>query len=119
VTAAVQQHVLPHETNFLRHADHVAPALESLHGAWTAVRESLGGAGEDVFRAREAAAMVAHARWMYHAALQRTETRGMHKRIDYPTTDPAQHHRLLTGGLDELWTRPEAVRIPAAGGRAA
>jgi succinate dehydrogenase/fumarate reductase flavoprotein subunit len=129
VTAAVQRHVLPHQTNFMRHADHLGPALESLHGAWSAVRASLGGGrgersdgeglGEDTFRAREAAAMVAHARWMYHAALQRTETRGMHKRIDYPTQDPAQHYRLLTGGLDELWTRPEAVRVAAVDGRAA
>jgi succinate dehydrogenase/fumarate reductase flavoprotein subunit len=51
--------------------------------------------------------MVANARWMYHAALHRTETRGMHKREDHPELDPGQRHRLLTSGLDELWTRPE------------
>jgi succinate dehydrogenase/fumarate reductase flavoprotein subunit len=119
VTAAVQRHVLPHEHNFLRHADHLRPALESLHDTWAAVRARLGASGEDAFRAREAAAMVAHARWMYHAALQRTETRGMHKRVDHPERDPSQGHRLLIGGLDQLWTRPETVRTAAAGGRAA
>ena len=66
------------------------------------------GAGEDLFRAREAAAMTAHGRWMFHAALQRTETRGMHKRLDYPEQNPAQQFRLLTGGLEEIWTRSEA-----------
>ncbi|CAN5519657.1 hypothetical protein BH09ACT7_BH09ACT7_07980 [soil metagenome] len=121
VTAAVQRHVLPHETNFLRHADHLRPALQSLHDAWAAVRAGLGAVGEDVFRAREAAAMVAHSRWMYHAALQRTESRGMHKRVDFPAQDPAQRHRLLTGGLDELWSHQESGRAAptSRGGRAA
>ena len=109
VVADVQRHMLPHENNFLRHADHLAPALQSLHTSWSAVRAGLRGEGEDSFRAREAAAMLAHSRWMYHAALHRTETRGMHKRIDQPAVDTAQRHRLLTGGLDQLWTRPEAA----------
>jgi aspartate oxidase len=51
---------------------------------------------------------------MYHAALTRTETRGMHKRLDCPTQDPTQRHRLLTGGIDEIWSRPEAARLVAA-----
>ena len=119
VTAAVQRHVLPPENNFLRHAEHLRPALASLHHTWSAVRTSLGATGEDVFRAREAAAMVAHARWMYHAALQRNETRGMHKRVDHPDLDSRQRHRLLTGGLDQLWTRSEKVGPAATSGRAA
>ncbi|MGE0214602.1 FAD-dependent oxidoreductase [Mycolicibacterium sp.] len=108
VVAAVQRQVLPYELNYLRHGDRMAPALDALNNIWTAVRAGLGGSGEDRFRAREAAAMAAHGRWMYHAALHRTESRGMHKRLDFPGQDPAQHHRLLTGGLDTLWSRPEA-----------
>lgn len=119
VTAAVQRQLLPHEHNFLRHADHLEPALQSLHDVWSAVRASLGATGEATFRAREAAAMVAHGRWMYHSALQRTETRGMHKRTDHPSIDSAQRHRLLTGGLDDLWSRPEPVLAAVGGGRAA
>jgi succinate dehydrogenase/fumarate reductase flavoprotein subunit len=121
VTAAVQRHVLPHEHNFLRHADHLGPALRSLHDTWSDARAGLGATGEDTFRAREAAAMLAHSRWMYHAALQRVETRGMHKRVDHPEQDSAQRRRLLVGGLDEIWSRPESTRSAAAdgGGRAA
>ena len=119
VTAAVQRQVLPHEHNFFRDGEHLRTALASLHDAWSAVRSGLGASGEDAMRAREAAAMVAHARWMYHAALQRNESRGMYKRLDHPALDPAQQHRLLIGGLDELWTRPERVRASAAGGWAA
>jgi succinate dehydrogenase/fumarate reductase flavoprotein subunit len=113
VVAEVQRQVLPYDLNYLRHGDRLTPALKSLHDTWSEVRAGLGGNGENLFRAREAAAMVAHGRWMYHAALTRTETRGMHKRLDYPTQNPAQRHRLLTGGLDEIWTRPEPVRLAA------
>jgi succinate dehydrogenase/fumarate reductase flavoprotein subunit len=116
VTAAVQRHVLPHEYNFLRHADHLGPALRSLHDTWSVVRASLGAIGEDTFRTREAAAMVAHGRWMYHAALQRVETRGMHERVDHPEQDPSQRRRLLVGGLDEIWSRPESTRRVTADG---
>jgi succinate dehydrogenase/fumarate reductase flavoprotein subunit len=114
VVAEVQRQVLPYDLNYLRHGGRLRPALKSLHDSWSEVRVGLGGSGEDLFRAREAAAMLAHSRWMYHAALTRTETRGMHKRSDYPTQDPAQKHRLLTGGLDEIWSRPEAARLAAA-----
>jgi succinate dehydrogenase/fumarate reductase flavoprotein subunit len=47
--------------------------------------------------------MVATARWMYNAARERTETRGMAKRADHPELDPAQQQRRLVGGLDKIW----------------
>jgi succinate dehydrogenase/fumarate reductase flavoprotein subunit len=65
-------------------------------------------------RNRQAAAMTAHARWMYHTALARTETRGMAKRLDFPDQDPAQHRRLTTGGLDSIWVRPERLTAAVA-----
>jgi succinate dehydrogenase/fumarate reductase flavoprotein subunit len=58
---------------------------------------------------RQAAAMVAHARWMYTSAVARTESRGMARRQEFPDLDPAQHRRLTVGGLDELWVRPEGL----------
>jgi succinate dehydrogenase/fumarate reductase flavoprotein subunit len=56
--------------------------------------------------------MTAHARWMFASALARQETRGMAKRLDFPEQDPAQHHRITTGGLDEVWTARTAVATP-------
>lgn len=106
VVPAIQRQVLPYDLNYLRHGDRMRPALAVLQDIWSAVRVGLGATGEDRFRAREAAAMLATGRWMYHAALERTETRGMHKRSDHPAQDPVQRHRLLTGGLDEIWSRP-------------
>jgi succinate dehydrogenase/fumarate reductase flavoprotein subunit len=121
VVADVQRVVLPYDINYFRHADRLEPALAALHHTWSVLRGGLSGSGENLFRAREAAAITAHARWMYHAALHRTETRGMHKRMDHPHQDPGQHHRLLTGGLDQLWSRPEtaATHPTSASGQAA
>jgi succinate dehydrogenase/fumarate reductase flavoprotein subunit len=59
--------------------------------------------------------MTAHARWMYHTALARTETRGMAKRLDFPELDSAQQYRLTTGGLDDIWVRPEHASLAASG----
>jgi succinate dehydrogenase/fumarate reductase flavoprotein subunit len=50
--------------------------------------------------------MTAHARWMYTAALARDESRGLH-RLAGRETDERFTHRILTGGLDELWTAPD------------
>ena len=106
VIRTVQDEVLPYGKNYLRRGDGLAASLRVLDDLWTLVRTSAGG---DVVRDRQAAAMVAHARWMYSAALARTETRGMAKRLDFPDQDPAQHHRIVSGGLDRVWVRTEAV----------
>lgn len=121
VVTEVQRHTLAYDVNYLRHADRLRPALTALDDLWTVARPGLAAEGENLFRSREAAAMLAHGRWMYHAALFRTESRGMHRRFDFPDPDPAQRHRLVTGGLDELWTRPEPDWLASRsdGGRAA
>ncbi|WP_225878611.1 FAD-dependent oxidoreductase [Spongiactinospora rosea] len=109
VVAAVQAEVHPYEKNYLRHADRLAPALARLHDTWAGLRASLRGVGGDAVQARQAAAMAAHARWMYTAALARQESRGMHKREDRPDQDAALRHRLLVSGLDEITVRPDPV----------
>ncbi|GGK92262.1 FAD-dependent oxidoreductase [Nocardia jinanensis] len=114
VVEAVQREVLPYDKNYLRRGSVLADSLITLDTIWTDIRESLGGDGEERVRTRQAAAMTAHARWMYRAALARTETRGMAKRLDFPDQDPDQHHRLITGGLHRIWVRPEQAAIPAA-----
>lgn len=114
VVAEVRRHVLPYEINYLRHAERLTPALAALNALWSdtgAAEPAMH--GENLFRGREAAAMLAHARWMYHAALHRTESRGMHKRYDYPDLDPGRQHRLLTGGLHQVWSRPEPEWLSA------
>ncbi|MGW4111248.1 FAD-dependent oxidoreductase [Actinosynnema sp. NPDC004786] len=109
VVAAVQAEVLPYDKNYLRHGDVLRTALGRLDATWSAVRSGLHAEGADLVRARQAAAMAAHARWMYASALVRRESRGMAKRLDFPDLDPAQHFRITSGGLDEVWARPQEV----------
>lgn len=114
--AAVQAEVFPTERNWTRRADLLLDSLARLDAWWQRARVSSapGDAAERV-RAREAIAMLATARWMYRSALARPETRGMARRAEHTAIDPAQRHRLLSGGLDEVWTQPQAVAERAHG----
>jgi succinate dehydrogenase/fumarate reductase flavoprotein subunit len=110
IVSAVQAEVVPYDKNYFRSEATLIGSLDRLDDAWSSVRTSLRGEGVGTVKTREAAAMVAIARWMYNSALVRTETRGMHKRDDHPTLDLSQHHRVLSGGLDQVWTAFEPVR---------
>lgn len=86
----------------------MSASLNRLNHLWQEIRNSQI-ANENIIKAREAAAMVATARWMYNSAIARQETRGMHKHLDYPELDPKQQHYLVSGGLDRVWVKPEPV----------
>ena len=104
VTRAVQDEVFPYEKNYFRHGAVLGESLTRLDGLWHKLRIADAAAPDNVVKAREAAAMVATARWMFRSALARAETRGMHKREDYPNQDAGQRHYLTSGGLDDVWT---------------
>jgi len=108
--AAVQAEVFPYERNWTRRSDLLEDSLGRLDALWQRLRDGAPAAdAQEAVRAREAAAMLATARWMYRSALARTETRGMHRRQEHAALDGAQRHRLLSGGLDEVWLRRQAV----------
>ncbi|BEL08426.1 FAD-binding protein [Actinoplanes sichuanensis] len=112
----IRRQVHPYDKNYLRNGSRLRPALAHLDAVWEGFRGGAIAHGGELPGLRQAAAMVAHARWMYTSALARTESRGMARREEYPDLDPNQHHRIAVGGLDRIWTRPEAVtgREPAA-----
>jgi succinate dehydrogenase/fumarate reductase flavoprotein subunit len=107
---AVQAEVFPYERNWTRRADLLEDSLRRLDAHWDWVRQAAAPSPQQAVRAREAVAMLATSRWMYRSALQRTETRGMARRQDHTGLDLGQQHRLISGGLDEVWVRPQAVR---------
>jgi len=109
--ATVQRPMLDLDLNLFRDGTALARSLGQLGSLWGELADHAtapdAGHVRQVLRQREAAALAANARWCALAALQRTESRGMHRRTDLPQSDPAQAHRLLVGGLDKLWTRPD------------
>ncbi|HTV19552.1 MAG TPA: FAD-binding protein [Polyangiaceae bacterium] len=118
VVAGVQAEVFPYDKNLFRTHAGMTASLAQLGSLWRGVQGAGTATGaqpvlREVIRRREAAAMVATARWMYGSALQRTETRGMHKHMEHPGLDPAQQRRLVCGGLDEVWVRPEGAASAA------
>lgn len=102
LTKYVQAEVEPFDKNLFRKEETLISSLQKLNRLWDDARTDLGEKDSDLVRVREAAAMLATSRWMYSAALKRTETRGMHKRIDFPEKDESQRNRLITSGLDQI-----------------
>ena len=111
LTRAVREEVVPYELNYFREASRLGGALQRLDALWSGAARADAATGADVLRAREGVAMLATARWMYRSALARPESRGMHRRDDFPDQDDRQRHYITSGGLDEVWTsfRPHAV----------
>ncbi len=113
----VQDETLPVAKFYRRNGEYMTSALNKLNGLWNDAREGLAGdetlsgaaAARSVVRAREAASMIASARWIFASALERTESRGLHRRSDYPDLDPTQHQHVVTGGLDDVWVKRKPV----------
>ncbi|HYP97339.1 MAG TPA: FAD-binding protein [Polyangiaceae bacterium] len=108
VLKAAQDEILPLDKNVFRSGDKLRHSLRILESAWRELREHDRAIGTDAVSARETASVVATARLCYTAALTRDESRGMHQREDVPEQKTEQQRRLLIGGLDDVWTRPEA-----------
>jgi succinate dehydrogenase/fumarate reductase flavoprotein subunit len=115
LTRAVRDEVVPYELNYFREAGRLSGALQRLDALWAEASTADAATDSDVLRAREGAAMLVTARWMYRSALARTESRGMHRRDDFPDQDDQQRHYITSGGLDEVWTsfRPHAAAVYA------
>ncbi|KAA8998782.1 FAD-binding protein [Paenibacillus spiritus] len=111
--AAIQREVLPLEINFARSEPGIGSALRRLDGLLPELEGRIGDAVQDRVKAREAAGMLAAARWMYTAALARRETRGLHTLAEYPRLDPKQTHRLILSGVRTIAAGTEPV--PHAG----
>ncbi|MFE3444612.1 FAD-binding protein [Nocardia sp. NPDC059180] len=108
VIGLVQEHTLPLRRSYWRSAGSLRHSIGELDGMWPGALFDLGGAGAEGLRAREAAALLAVARWTEYSALARTESRGIHRRTDHPEVDAGWRVRLRSGGLDSVWVRKTA-----------
>lgn len=113
IVGLVQEHTLPLRRSYWRSDGSLRDSIAELDGMWPGAEFDLGGAGAARLRARQAAALLAVARWTKYSALARTETRGMHRRTDHPGAAHDWRVRLLSGGVGDVWVRPE--RLDATG----
>jgi succinate dehydrogenase/fumarate reductase flavoprotein subunit len=111
VKEAVRKEMLPYDKVLFRTEQTLRASRDSLDAAFEEVVERAGGA--DVLAARETAALTAVARWSVAAASARKETRGAHRRSDHPELEQGLGHRIVTGGLDAIWTKPAPAAPPA------
>ncbi|PTQ13525.1 succinate dehydrogenase/fumarate reductase flavoprotein subunit [Sphingomonas oleivorans] len=114
VLRTVQAQTIAYDKALWRSEASLVASRACLDDAWRELSHHHHADGLDQVGARELAAMTATARWCIAAALARDESRGMHIRTDRPDMSLDKAFRLLTGGLETVWTRPET---PAAQSR--
>ena len=102
IISVVREEMLPLERNFFRRADVLRQSLGRLDAAWSGLRRQARDDGISAAKTREAAAMIATSRWAYASALARSESRGMHRRIDVPAADPGFVCAFEAAGLDRV-----------------
>ena len=110
VVRTAQDHILPPNRSHRKSRDRLTESAAALEALWRDI--SAGRAPvppRDAYNPRQAVALVAAARWITAASLTRTETRGIHRREDLPDQDDRLTHRILVGGLDDVWTSPDPV----------
>jgi succinate dehydrogenase/fumarate reductase flavoprotein subunit len=109
--AAVQQEILPVNKTYFRTEAGLRASQTRLDSAWKAARAYLdvhSAPAAEIVRAREAAAMIATARWLVASGIERRETRGLNRRLDFPEKDSSLVQRLYSGGLNQVWVRQGA-----------
>jgi len=114
VIEIVRQEMLPLEKNYWRTGPGLSASLKRFEDAWTNAIPQLGWVARDSgkmtardrIRTREAASLLAAGRWIYRSALEREESRGLHRRTDFPGfSEDWEGQHIVTGGLDEVWVR--------------
>ncbi|GGZ30867.1 FAD-dependent oxidoreductase [Asticcacaulis endophyticus] len=104
VVTAVRQEMEPPAKNMFRSDSQLRRSLQRMDAVWAAVRDRP--VSSERWRDQALRATVATARWSLNAALTRTESRGMHRRTDFPALDPHQAHRLIVSGMDQVAVCP-------------
>lgn len=97
IRSSVRAEMHPFDKNLFRTGPGLAASSRVLEDLWSEVADH-GHTG--TLALREAAALVATARWS--VATARNESRGLHRREDCPARNPGLAARLLSTGLDQI-----------------
>ncbi|CAG4900657.1 FAD-dependent oxidoreductase [Paraburkholderia saeva] len=102
---ALRSDVLPPQVNLFRNEARLVQATKTLDAALTQPVA----ADTKLAAARSARALVYVAKLAYRSALERRESRALHRRSDYPQRDDAAGYRQVIGGIDTLTIARETV----------
>jgi succinate dehydrogenase/fumarate reductase flavoprotein subunit len=105
---AIRGEMAPLDKNYFRRGDRLKESLARLDGFWRLLTDHLGGETGERLRHREIASAMATARWSLTAAMARSESRGMHRRTDYPAAAEGPIRRYLLSGIDRIKVMTEA-----------
>ncbi|MCM8748947.1 FAD-binding protein [Thermomicrobiaceae bacterium CFH 74404] len=92
------------ERNFFRTPERLQEADAQLDACWERLHSTTVNDWHNLGRWYELRAMMLATRAMFHSALARQETRGWHRRLDYPERDPA---------LEKVWLVAEPTSDPS------
>lgn len=104
---AVRAELAPLSRNYFRDGERLQQSLDRLDGLWRIAVARLGGEGAARLKHRETAAVLAAARFSLTGALARRESRGIHRRTDYPGEAPGPVTRYALTGLDRITVDPQ------------
>ena len=102
----VRAEMHPFDKNLFRTGQGLAASARVLEDLWTELADH---AEAGTIASRETAALLATARWSVATAAARKESRGLHRREDFPSRDPGLAVRLLSGGLDQVWVAADGA----------
>lgn len=99
---SVRAEVIPLEKNYYRNGSGLEASRDRVEAIWRDVRDHLSAEGLEKIRSREAASIVVSSRWSLTAALARRESRGMHRRTDFRSSDDAFNRNIILTGVDTI-----------------
>ncbi|HEY8393866.1 MAG TPA: FAD-binding protein [Thermaerobacter sp.] len=120
VLRRLQRLVVDPERNFFRTAAGLESSLRDLERLWDDVRRLAAADWHDLVRCHEVEHATLTALAMFSSALVRQETRGWHRRLDFPRRDDHRWRRWTVARLEPCGERPEfrvhtiALEDPAA-----
>ncbi|MGO4714326.1 FAD-dependent oxidoreductase [Bradyrhizobium sp. 2TAF24] len=114
IRTAVRAEMHPFDKGLFRTAARLNASRHALDELW---RELTDHAAAGNAALREAAALVATARWSVATAIHRAESRGMHRREDHPDQDRDLAVRLLARGFDRIQVAIDGPATAAGLGR--